>query len=305
MNSKVPLVSVAITTYNQKNFLRECIESVLIQDYPNIEIVIADDASTDGTQAMLKDYADRYPGKFVLRLSEKNKGIAQNSNASFLACTGIYVAIIAGDDLMLPGKISAQVNWLEQDKKRVLCGHLLHICDEASRVTGVHSRKLISGVGPKHWLSEGTIYGACSIMIRRENAPQVGYDERLKFVSDWKFFVDSISEDSIYGYLPKIYGMYRRHANNITNSKLLILNDIELTIELLREEYPKYRNHIQRKGRPSLDYAYGIFYMLNGQLVLAIKHFLCVISRAPLKWKAYIRLLQTLSSMFCRKLVYF
>lgn len=73
MENKYPLVSIAIITYNQKEYLRECIESCLSQDYPNIEIVIADDCSTDGTQAMLRDYERAYQNKFVLRLSEKIK----------------------------------------------------------------------------------------------------------------------------------------------------------------------------------------------------------------------------------------
>lgn len=52
----MPLVSVAVITYNQKGFMRECIESILDQDYSNLEIVIADDGAIDGTQEMLCDY---------------------------------------------------------------------------------------------------------------------------------------------------------------------------------------------------------------------------------------------------------
>ena len=58
-----PLVSVAIITFNQAEFLRECIESVLQQDYANLEIVVADDGSTDGTQEMLRDYDRNHPEK--------------------------------------------------------------------------------------------------------------------------------------------------------------------------------------------------------------------------------------------------
>ena len=69
-NNNPPLVSVAILTYNQEEFLREALETVLSQNYSNIQIVVGDDCSTDGTQAMLKEYEKNYPGKFVLHLAE-------------------------------------------------------------------------------------------------------------------------------------------------------------------------------------------------------------------------------------------
>ena len=111
MESNMPLVSVAIITYNQKEYLRECIESILEQDYDNIEIVVSDDCSTDGTQEMLKEYDRKYPNKFVLKLSDKNQGITQNSNLAHFACSGKYIAWMGGDDLMLPEKIKKKDLW--------------------------------------------------------------------------------------------------------------------------------------------------------------------------------------------------
>ena len=111
-DTKLPLVSISIITYNQKDFLRECIESALAQDYPHLEIVVADDGSKDGTHEMLHDYQARYPDKFVLRLAERNQGITANSNAAHFACTGKYIAWMGGDDLLLPGKIRRQVEFM-------------------------------------------------------------------------------------------------------------------------------------------------------------------------------------------------
>ena len=102
-NNDSPLVSVAVITYNQKSYLRDCVESILAQDYPNIEIVVADDCSTDGTQDMLHEYKKNHPGMFVLKFVEKNQGITPNSNLAYFSCTGRYIAWIGGDDLMLPG----------------------------------------------------------------------------------------------------------------------------------------------------------------------------------------------------------
>ena len=104
--SQNPLVSVAIITYNQKIFLEECIESILLQTYKNIEIIIADDGSSDGTHQLAQNFQENYPDiKFKLALSKLNFGITNNSNLAFENCSGKYIAWMGGDDLMHPKKL--------------------------------------------------------------------------------------------------------------------------------------------------------------------------------------------------------
>jgi glycosyltransferase involved in cell wall biosynthesis len=76
-----PRISVAIITYNQRAYLQQAIESVIAQDYLNLEIVIADDASTDDTHELLRQFDERHSGKFsVLTLTK-----AMHASSSF--CT--------------------------------------------------------------------------------------------------------------------------------------------------------------------------------------------------------------------------
>src|SRR5258708_13113596 len=75
MRSPNPLVSIVIPCYNQGNYLRQAIESVLSQDYPRIELIVLDDGSTDDTQAVLTTYAGRFPCE-----SHANKGQAGTLN---------------------------------------------------------------------------------------------------------------------------------------------------------------------------------------------------------------------------------
>src|SRR4051812_44955101 len=118
-----PKVSIHMISYNQRQFLPEAIESAVTQNYPNLEVVVADDASTDGSTEILLDYSQKYPGKVIAVLGEKNVGITGNSNRALARCSGELIAIMGSDDVLLPGKISAQVAWFEQDPRRVLCGH--------------------------------------------------------------------------------------------------------------------------------------------------------------------------------------
>ena len=112
-----PLVSVAVITYNQDKFIRECLDSILNQEYPNFEIIVADDCSNDNTFKILEEYVNKYPNKVKILKSEKNNGITSNSNLAYFACSGKYISWIGGDDLMLPNKLIKQVDFMENNKK--------------------------------------------------------------------------------------------------------------------------------------------------------------------------------------------
>jgi glycosyltransferase involved in cell wall biosynthesis len=294
MSSKknMPLVSVAIITYNQKDFLHQCIESILAQDYPNIEIIVADDASTDLTQVMLMDYAKRYPDKFIIKLRSENGGITKNSNEAFFACSGKYIAWIGGDDLMLPGKISAQVKWLEVNDNRVICGHLLHLIDQDGHIFGLHNKRLKSGTGPVAWVKNGSLYGSPSVMIRKSSIPDYGFDERLPIVSDWKLWIDSLKPDSIYGFLNHPYGQYRRHLNNITKTNAGdMFVEADLLLSFVEKEKPYLAKFVPKSRAYVICFYKGVDLMLNRKYSEARKFFLRSIKGCPFQKRAYIKLI--------------
>lgn len=109
------LLSVAILTYNQEKYIQQCLDAVLMQEVDfKYEIVVGDDASSDGTQDVLREYALKYPGKFVLLLGEKNEGISMNYKKVLSACKGKYIALCEGDDYWTEArKLQAQVDFLE------------------------------------------------------------------------------------------------------------------------------------------------------------------------------------------------
>lgn len=217
-NQDCPLVSVAIITYNQKKFLRECIESILAQDYPNIEIVIADDASSDGTQDMLIEYEKKFPGKFVLRLANVNGGITANSNSAHFACSGKYIAWMGGDDVMLPGKISKQVFFMEANPECTICYHDLDVFDsDTDRSIYIRSKKVRPRQGDiRTCIRYGVFNGACSTMVRTDKTPVTGYSQLLPVASDWLYWVEALGNGGTINYIDEVLGRYRRHSNNIT-----------------------------------------------------------------------------------------
>ena len=108
-------LSVGILTYNQVHYIRQCIDSVLMQVVNfDFEIVVGDDASVDGTQDILKEYAEHYPNRFVLLLGEKNEGISMNYKKVLSACNGKYIALCEGDDYWTDTrKLQEQVDFLD------------------------------------------------------------------------------------------------------------------------------------------------------------------------------------------------
>lgn len=114
-----PLVSIVVITYNQEHSLPATLDSLLGQEtsYP-FEIVVGEDCSTDGTRAVLADYAIRYPETVIPIYNETNKGILANYVSTLAHCRGKYLASCAGDDFWNdPRKLQMQVDVMERNPK--------------------------------------------------------------------------------------------------------------------------------------------------------------------------------------------
>jgi glycosyltransferase involved in cell wall biosynthesis len=110
---KQPLVSVLIPTYNCAQFIKEAIESVLIQEYDNLEIIVVDDGSTDNTREIVERF-----GMSIKYFYQNNSGISSARNACLEHVSGEYIAWLDADDYWLPGKLKAQIEYFS---KRLDC----------------------------------------------------------------------------------------------------------------------------------------------------------------------------------------
>jgi glycosyltransferase involved in cell wall biosynthesis len=111
-----PRVSCIIAVYNGEAYLHEAIDSLRAQDYPNIEIVVVDDGSTDGTPAVLHRY-----GQQVRVLTQTNRGVSTARNRGVEASTGDLLCFLDADDRLDPRKISLQVACFHADPQLNLC----------------------------------------------------------------------------------------------------------------------------------------------------------------------------------------
>jgi glycosyltransferase involved in cell wall biosynthesis len=128
-----PLVSIVTPSYNQAPFLEETIRSVLEQDYEPLEYLVIDDGSTDGSEEIIRRYADRLAWWTV----QENAGQAVTVNRGFARARGSILGFLSSDDLLLPGAVSRLVSALQGDPDAVLAyGNAVYI-DERSQRTGV------------------------------------------------------------------------------------------------------------------------------------------------------------------------
>ena len=111
-----PLLSIVTITYNHEPYIRKCIEGILMQQVNfTMEFIIAEDCSTDGTLAICKEYAEKYPNLIQLITSENNVGVIANERRAMKAAKGKYIAFCEGDDYWTDQlKLQKQVDFLEE-----------------------------------------------------------------------------------------------------------------------------------------------------------------------------------------------
>ncbi len=124
-----PKLSVVSTTYNQEAYVRDAFDSFVAQqtDFP-VEIIVADDASTDATPAIIREYADRHPHLFRPIFRSENLGLNANLTDALSAARGEYIALCEGDDFWIdPLKLSKQVAFLDRHPETAVCFHPVRV----------------------------------------------------------------------------------------------------------------------------------------------------------------------------------
>ena len=243
-----PKVSAAIITFNSEKFIEQAIESVLSQDYLNIEIIISDDASTDNTPKILEKYSTQHPDKIKILLAKKNLGATENWFKCVNTCKGKYIACLAGDDEFLPGKISKQVNIMEKDSDISICYSDASVFDIKNNVEiyrlSMRAPTLSGNI--KTALSD-SIYYSPTIMFRKELTPEVDIFKGIRHATDLAFYkeimIRSFPEGKIY-YLPEVLYIYKKHDKNITVTSKDHYTEHIQAIKILQKKYPKYEEDL-------------------------------------------------------------
>jgi GT2 family glycosyltransferase len=213
-----PLVSVICLCYNQVRFVKESLESVFSQTHPCFELIVVDDASTDGSQEVIQAFLSRHAPHVRFISNRENLGNCRSFNLALAHSSGTYLIDLAADDLLLPGRIEKQVAFFQTlpPQAGVVFSNTWLI-NEAGETMGQHFQ-------PGQEVPSGDLYALLlarylisppTMMIRREVLEELGgYDESLAY-EDFDFWVRS-SRNWEYHYLPEITTQKRLHLHSLS-----------------------------------------------------------------------------------------
>lgn len=222
-----PLVTVNVTCFNHERFVVECLESVRAQTYPNVQLVVIDDCSTDGSVALIREWLEQTGTRCTLVLHEENQGICRTRNDILSRARGKYVTGLATDDTWFPDKIAVQVEQFERLPPSVaLLYSDAYLMDEQGRPLPMtffdRSRSYRSFDRQPEGdvflqLLETNFIPAMSTMVRRECYEAVGpYDESLAY-EDWDMWL-RMARRYHFAFSPHIGARYRVHPAGLSNT---------------------------------------------------------------------------------------
>lgn len=227
-----PLVSIIIISYNSSEFIIDTLESIKDQTYNNIELIISDDSSKDGTVEICNEWIAKNAGRFIrtkVIASLINTGIPANCNRGIENASGDWVKILAGDDLLYPDAIQIYINEINVDRlneKLVFHGDLSLLQD--NELIEEDHGEYGEPAAQKFNQEETSAYEQNKILLRycpvyaptaimnRTLIQQIGnFDERFKFWEDRPMWLKITSRGVKMHFVNKKIAIYRRHSNSV------------------------------------------------------------------------------------------
>ena len=218
-----PLITVAICCFNGERYLERTLNSVLAQDYPNFEIVIIDDGSSDGTRSIIERFADR--NKCIRAFFRSNHGLPASRNYSFGKAKGEWIAIIDQDDLYYPTRLSRQIEMARSYPTAGLVFCNVHYIDETDAVIDDYLSvfALPDSYIPNRdagnlLLRLGCFSASASCLIKRETVQVIGaFDESIAYACDYDYFIRAGLEVD-FAYTRDSLAAWRKHAGQATST---------------------------------------------------------------------------------------
>jgi hypothetical protein len=262
MSKQLPLVSIVIPIYNGSNFMRDAINSALAQTYPNLEIIVVNDGSTDGgkTEKIAKSYGNK-----IRYIHKKNGGVSSAINCGIENMKGEYFSWLSHDDMYMPEKIEAEINYLKDHNflgKKIIAYSDYRIVNKRG--------KLISDLIINHDLAEkhqsyalmrGAINGNSMLIPKSAWDTYGGLDTKIICAQDYEKWFE-MNKTYKFVHVPGILVKSRYHAGQVTNTNPKVRTEgNKFWLKLVKSYSEKERKAIN--GSNYAFYYYNIEFFKN------------------------------------------
>lgn len=270
-----PMVSVVIPTYNRAHLIEEALDSVFAQTFKDYEVILVDDGSTDGTEALVKR---RYDGK-VKMIRQENQGISGARNTGIANASGKYVAFLDSDDKWLPEKLAQQTAYMEAHPEIGLLSTKLARYDLGDK----QEVEICPSEFPKSFselLNGRNHVPTTTTMIRRECFAKAGvFDRTLPVAEDWDLWL-RISEHYGMACLDDVLAEHRDHAQKTTQNLAKTYEGYWRFFSKTAERYADQIKDLPEYKRRAQAYRYllGVHYLRSSRPVPAFAHIGCALS---------------------------
>ena len=262
------LVSVIIPNYNYAEFLQQAIESVLNQDYPNIEIIVVDDGSVDESCQIVKKYQEK-----VKLIQIENSGAPVARNFGLINSTGFYIAYLDSDDYWERAKISKQVlRIVESNTDLVYCK--MKILDVSSK-TYTSSKERREGDFSQEFILHPaqTPFAPSTVLMKRDLVAKVGlWDSAFKSPAEDFDYFRRCARHTNFSIVDEELVIHRNHKQSLTAKSLSrYYEDNRLSlIKLFADEYPKIHFWGRRKSWIRLNVLFAKSFLKSGDIKLTL-----------------------------------
>jgi len=228
MNTKkTPFVSIIVPYYNHNHFITKTLDSVLEDTYPNKEIIIINDGSSNPDDSNIVQWIDSFQQQIQIRyIKRENKGLTKTLNELVNISDGKYIVVCASDDYLINDTITRRVEILENNpNKLLLVSDNIVVNNDGELISNSNlfeyrkgkKKNYLSDNGLKHAvISNWGMAGACYIANKKIYEEIGPYDENL-IVEDWDFMLRAVSKNLVLYYDEKV-SAYRTHEDNTCNN---------------------------------------------------------------------------------------
>jgi glycosyltransferase involved in cell wall biosynthesis len=286
----MPQVSVIMPCFNHALFVGESIEAVLAQGVGDLELIVVDDCSQDDSRKVIEQYVRR-DRRVRAIYHERNLGASRSRNDGLRAAQGQYLAFCDADDVWMPMKLERQLEMLAKHPTHDVAYCDAKIINEQGEETGERftDEFPVPGDGSGRLFEEfctRNFVNMQTAILRRECIADSGYfDERIKWVEDWLFWV-KISYSHSFAYTSDALAKYRVHQNSTgrVRKKANMAHRMRVYHRILRT-YPE----IRRQLKSDIYYHMGIALAWQGKRNCARRCFMRSIKLWPSNLRALYR----------------